>query len=279
MSHLYVEYGRLAVDRGELVFVTKDNLSVLPVESLSVCMIGPGSSITHDAVKVAASHGCLLLWVGEVGVRHYASLVNGERSTELLERQVRLWADDTSREEVARRMFAYRFGVPVGKDVTVEQLRGMEGSRVRDVYHAEASKRSLVWEGRRNKGDWSTASRPNRSLSAATACWHGVSAAAVDALGLSPGLGFIHTGKQLSFVLDVADLFKTSEAVPIAFDVAADPSVSNVELEVRHRVRDHLASSNGVQRVIDAICEVVLETTPHEPGPGQNSWWSPGEVV
>lgn len=165
--------------------------------------------------------------------------------------------DPASRLDVCRRMFARRFGEPVEPAATIDQLRGMEGIRVRRAY-AEASRRAgVAWKGRNyDPGRWDAADPVNRALSAANACFYGLAQAAIVSSGYSPGLGFIHTGKPLSFVYDIADLYKTELTIPLAFGIAAE-APDELERRVRLACRDAFDNARLMQRIIPDIEEVL----------------------
>jgi CRISPR-associated protein Cas1 len=214
-SYLYLERGILDQEAAGLVLHTLDADTPIPIDQLSLVMLGPGINISHAAVKALAANNCLLAWVGEQGVRLYAHSTGGTFSARRLILQAKLVSDEASRLAVAHRMYQKRFpGTPLeGK--TIEQVRGMEGLRVRKAYEHIAAQHGMTWEGRNyDQADWFKASAANRALSAANACLYGVCHAAIVSAGYSAGLGFIHTGKMLSFVYDMADLYKTETTVP-----------------------------------------------------------------
>lgn len=172
-------------------------------------MLGPGTTVTHAAVMTMAEAGCLVAWCGEQGVRFYAQGMGETRSAARLLRQAALWAGPAQRLAVVRRMYEMRFPDPLRPGLTLRQIRGKEGARVRTAYAAAAERYGVPWERRQyNRLDWEASTPINRALSAANSCLYGVCHAAVVAAGYSPALGFIHTGKMLSFVYDVADLYK-----------------------------------------------------------------------
>lgn len=221
-------------------------------------MLGPGTKITHEAVKALADNNCLVIWAGEFGVRFYACGMGGSRHSRNLLRQARLALDERSRLRVVVRMYCARFPEDeIDPNLTLQQLRGKEGIRARQAY-AEASKASGVpWHGRSYKRkDWFAGDPVNRALSAANACLYGLVHAAILSAGYSPAIGFIHSGKQLSFVYDIADLYKVELAIPLAFEVAAgDPK--SVEQEVRHKARRRFHAARLMKRILPDIARVL----------------------
>lgn len=256
-SYLYFEYGTLDRDANGLCFHNQIRHTSVPIDQLAVVMLGPGTSVTHAAVKALAENNCLLAWVGQEGVRLYAHSNGGTFSARRLLRQAHLVSDPAERLKVAVRMYRKRFGGGELDGKTIEQVRGMEGARVRRAYQEAAERFGVEWDGRSyDQGDWSSASPVNRALSAANACLYGVCHAAIVSAGYSAGLGFIHTGKMLSFVYDVADLYKTEVTVPVAFGAAA-AGAEGLERRVRTACRDEFHKARLMGRALPDIAEVL----------------------
>lgn len=256
-SYLYLEMGQLDQDAFGLVFHNKVGETPVPIGQLSVVMLGPGTTVTHAAVKALAQSNCLLAWVGEDGTRLYSHSTGGTFSSHRLLRQARLVSDDALRMAVVRRMYCKRFSSEGLEGKSIHQIRGMEGIRVRATYEEWAEKYGIEWKGRNyNQHNWAEASIANRALSAANACLYGVCHAAIVSAGYSPAIGFIHTGKMLSFVYDVADFYKTEITVPVAFRLAAtDPRP--LECHVRLECRDAFHQFRLMDRVLPDIAEVL----------------------
>lgn len=220
-------------------------------------MLEPGVRVSHAAVVLASRVGCLLVWVGEAGVRVYASGQPGGARADRLLFQAKLALDDELRLRVVRKMYALRFGEAAPERRSVEQLRGIEGVRVRKMYQALAVKFRVKWEGRNYDPEaWGKGDLPNRCLSGATACLYGITEAAVLAAGYAPAVGFIHTGKPLSFVYDIADLVKFETVVPIAFQIASKFG-PQPDRAVRLACRDIFRQSKLLERLIPLIEEVL----------------------
>ena len=258
-SYIYLEKGRMEVGGTGLKFYQKeqDGVVPVPVNQLAVVMLGPGTTITHAAVKALAQNNSLLAWTGEQGVRLYAANTGGTFSARRVIRQAALVSDDLSRLEVAKRMYQFRFREVLPTDVSIEVIRGMEGIRVRRAYAEAAAAHGVEWKGRNyDQSDWFQADPINRGLSTATACLYGVCHAAILSAGYSPALGFIHTGKMLSFVYDVADLYKTEIVVPLAFRIVSE-GADNLERTVRLACRDAFADTRLMNRILPDIAEVL----------------------
>jgi len=263
LSFLYVEHARVDQHQKAIAIhkIEEDEHVEIPVPvaSVELLLLGPGTSITHAAVRALADNNCMVLWSGEEGVRLYAFGIGGTRSASNLVRQAQLACNEKSRLAVVERMYRKRLGrLPPG--LTLQQIRGREGVRVREAY-AQASKHfGVPWHGRSYQREmWRSADPVNRALSAANSCLYGLCHAAILAAGYSPALGFVHTGKQLSFVYDVADFYKADVTIPAAFRAAAEGD-SKVERRARIACRDFFRSSRLLGRVLPDI-EDVLNTT------------------
>ena len=270
VSMVFIQYGQVDVLDGAFVVIDKTGVRThIPVGSVACIMLEPGTRVSHAAINLAATVGTLLVWVGESGVRLYASGQPGGARADRLLYQAKLALDDNLRLKVVRKMYALRFGEPAPLRRSVEQLRGIEGVRVRETYKLLAQQYGVKWRARHyDQKQWESADVPNRCLSAATACLYGITEAAVLAAGYAPAVGFIHTGKPLSFVYDIADIFKFETVVPLAFRIAAKKT-TQPEREVRLACRDLFRSSKLLSHIIPTIEEVLAagEITPPEAPP------------
>lgn len=268
VSIVFIEKTRLDVLDGAFVLVDEAGIRThVPVGGVACLMLEPGTRVSHAAVALAARAGTLLIWVGEAGVRLYAAGQPGGARSDRLLYQARLALDDDARLRVVRKMYALRFGEEPPQRRSIDQLRGIEGVRVRELYKAMAQRVGLRWEGRRYDPDaWDGADVVNRCLSAATAALYGVTEAAVLAAGYAPAIGFLHSGKPQSFVYDIADILKFETVVPEAFRVAAAAEngrsldgrvVVDPVAEVRRRCRDAFRRSDVLARLIPLIEEVL----------------------
>ena len=259
VSVVFVERGEIDMLDGAFVVVDATGVRTqIPVGGVACLMLEPGTRLSHRAAALAARVGTLLVWVGEAGVRLYsAGQPGGARSDRLLY-QAKLALDENLRLKVVRKMYALRFGEEPPARRSVDQLRGIEGARVRRSYQLLAQQFGVQWKGRDyDAEDWASADLPNRCLSAATSCLYGVAEAAVLAAGYAPAVGFIHTGKPLSFVYDVADIYKFETVVPVAFKVAASNPSGNPERAVRLGCRDVFRQSKLLDRIIPDIEEML----------------------
>lgn len=249
LSYLYVEHCRVEKEAQAIAVWDTDGKTPVPCASLALLMLGPGTNLTHAAALTLADNNCLIAWCGEHGVRQYAFGVGGTRSAATLLQQARLVSDPDLRCATARRLYQMRFQEEPDPSLTLEQLRGWEGRRVRDAYARASQESGVPWEGRcYDRGAWVAADPVNRALSAANSCLYGICHAGILSMGLSPALGFIHTGKQLSFVYDVADLYKTTLTIPTAFAVAGE-ATAEIERTTRLACRQVFQEAHLLERL------------------------------
>ena len=272
ISVLYVEKGNLDVLDGAFVVVDKNGVRThIPVGGLACLMLEPGSRISHAAVTLASRVGCLLVWIGDGGVRLYASGQPGGARADRLLYQAKLALDDDARLKVVRKMYEMRFKEKPPERRSVAQLRGIEGVRVRKMYELIARQYRVEWKSRNyDYTEWGSGDVPNRCLSSATACLYGVCEAAILAAGYAPAVGFIHTGKPQSFVYDIADIFKFETVVPVAFRIAAKKP-NEPEREVRLACRDIFRQTRLLKRIIPTIEEALSAGELPVPRPPEES--------
>lgn len=252
VSFIYIEHAKInRVDSAITVSDTRGIVRV-PAAMIGVMLLGPGTDVTHRAVELLGDVGTALVWVGERGVRHYAHGRALAHSTKFLEKQAKLVSNMRSRLSVARKMYQMRFPDEDVSGLTMQQLRGREGARVRRVYAFNSKKYAVPWKGREyNIDDFKSGTAVNQALSVANVALYGLVYSVIAALGLSPGLGFIHTGHDLSFVYDISDLYKAEITIPLAFSVAAElESEDDIERITRLRVRDVFATGKLMGRIV-----------------------------
>ncbi|WP_409929557.1 type I-E CRISPR-associated endonuclease Cas1e [Sulfuriflexus sp.] len=272
LSVLFIEKGQLDVLDGAFVVVDKTGVRThIPIGGVACLMLEPGTRVSHAAAALAARAGTLLVWVGEAGVRLYSSGQPGGARADRLLYQAQLALDPSLRLKVVRKMYAVRFGEEPPARRSVEQLRGIEGARVRETYKRLAAKYRVNWKARNyDTSDWNKGDLPNRCLSSATACLYGVTEAAVLAAGYAPAVGFIHTGKPLSFIYDIADIYKFETVVPVAFGVAAKQP-HNPEQAVRLGCRDIFRKTRLLERIIPDIETILAAGEVKPPTPPEDS--------
>lgn len=257
LTFLYVERCVVNRDQNALTFIDEKGTIHVPASQLGALLLGPGANLTHQAMTLLGESGVVVVWVGERGVRYYAHGRPLARSTRILQAQVDAVSNQRERLAVARRMYAMRFPDEATDGLTMQQLRGFEGARVRRAYRDAAREHGVDWRRRDySPDDFFASDGANQALTAATACLYGIVQTVIVALGCSPGLGFIHVGKDQSFTFDIADLYKVELAVPVAFEATAE-EVEDLPSVVRRRMRDRFHETKILTRIVRDIHHVL----------------------
>ncbi|PQZ94891.1 subtype I-E CRISPR-associated endonuclease Cas1 [Arthrobacter sp. MYb227] len=258
ISFLYLERCTVHRDQNALTVTDKESVVHVPAAAIGTLLFGPGTRVTHQAMSLLADSGATAVWVGENGVRYYAHGRSLARSSRLLESQARLVSNQQLRLGVAREMYELRFPGEDISQATMQQLRGREGARIRRIYREQSEKWKVPWTRRDYRvDDFDSSDEINKALSAAHVCLYGIIHTVIVSLGCSPGLGFVHTGHDKSFVYDIADLYKAQLTIPIAFQVTASEP-ADVTAGVRHAVRDAVFSSGLMGRCAQDIQQLLL---------------------
>jgi len=253
LTFLYVEHATIEQDSFSIVKIDKDGRTPIPIAAVTVLMIGPGVTITHAAVKAICDNGCMAVWCGERAAKFYACGTGETRSAENLLRQAELCMDTEKHMEVVRRMYLRRFPDIKCDGMALQQIRGLEGIRMREAYRTASKMYGIPWSGRNySVNNWDDSNPINKALSMANSILYSVCHAAIISLGYSTGLGFIHTGKMLSFVYDMADLYKAETSIPAAF-AAVKSDEGDLERRVRIACRQEFRNSRLLARVPEDI--------------------------
>lgn len=221
---IYLERGRLEVDDSSIKWIdASNNVVPLPVATLNTLLLGPGTAVTHEAIKTATAANCAICWVGEDSLLFYAAGFLPTADTRNLKRQIELAANAQKSLEVARRMYARRFPDADLDGKTLKEMMGMEGNRVRSLYQAKAEEYGVGWKGRSFiPGKFETSDLTNQILTSTNAALYGILCSVVHSLGYSPHIGFIHSGSPLPFVYDLADLYKEELCIDLAFQLTRE---------------------------------------------------------
>ncbi|TCJ19790.1 type I-E CRISPR-associated endonuclease Cas1 [Parasulfuritortus cantonensis] len=263
---VWLSRGRLFVEDGTLRFVCTESADLepgdyaIPYQNVSLILLGPGSTVSHDALRVLARHGTLLAAVGEGGTKFYTAPPMGQGHSDIARAHARLWADEKARLDVARKMYALRFGrVLPHRDIAV--LRGIEGGRMKEVYRLEADRHRLPWEGRRyDRSRPEGADVPNQAINHAATFVESAADIAVAAVGALPPLGFIHEDSSNAFTLDVADLYRAEVTIPLAFRIARrvlDDKRLNLERTLRREAAMEFRRYKLIPKMIDRVKELL----------------------
>jgi CRISPR-associated protein Cas1 len=273
LSTVYVERCHVDRDENAVVLINRERTVRLPAAMVATVLLGPGTRVTHGAIRLLANSGTAVCWVGERGVRMYAAGLGPSRGSGLLMRQAYLVTRTKERLDVARAMYRMRFPDEEVSTCTMQQLRGREGTRIKRLYREQSKRTGVPWTGRLYKpGEpFEAGDDVNRLLSAGHSCLYGICHAAVVGIGASPALGFVHTGSAVSFVLDIADLYKAEYTIPLAFDLAARGHVS--ERDARTAFRDKVADGQLMSRVVHDIKDLLLGSGQEVTDADQNLLW------
>ncbi len=255
ITFMYVEHSKINRQDSAITVTDRRGMAKIPAAMISVLMLGPGTEITHRAMELIGDTGTSVVWVGERGVRLYAHGRALTRSSRLLEKQAGLVSNRRSRLAVARKMYQLRFPNEDVSNLTMQQLRGREGARVRQVYRDYSKKFDVKWTHREyDPADFEGGTTINQALSAANVALYGLVYSVIVAIGLAPGLGFIHTSHELSFVYDIADLYKASTSIPVAFEVVSQLAPEeDIGQKTRLKMRDAFVDGKIIKSIVKDI--------------------------
>ncbi|AEX68718.1 type I-E CRISPR-associated endonuclease Cas1e [Corynebacterium diphtheriae] len=257
LSFLYVERAVINRDGNALTIKDQRGIAHVPATQLAVILLGPGTKVTYAAMALLGDAGASVVWVGEKGVRYYAHGRPPAKTSRFAEAHARLWSNQRSRLRCARRMYDMRFPGEEISQLSLAQLRGREGARMKKIYAAEAQRTGVVWTRRNyDPQDFESGDPINRALTEGSAALYGIAHAVIVGLGFIPSLGIVHTGTDRAFVYDIADLYKAEISIPAAFEaVAAIPSGD--DLNVRARIRDKVVSTRLMQRMVHDLQDLM----------------------
>lgn len=254
ITFLYLDHAEINRQDSAIKVLDKRGIVLIPVALINVLLLGPGIDITHRAMELIGDSGTSVVWVGDNGVRQYAHGRALNHSSRLLEAQAKLVSNKKTRLEVARKMYQMRFPGEDFSRLTMEQLRGKEGARVRKIYREESEKTGVTWDRREYNPDNFEASTPiNKALTEAHQALYGLSYSVIVALGASPGLGFIHTGHDLAFVYDFADLYKAEYSIPVAFETVKKYGENDISDHTRLAMRDSFSNGKLLLKMVSDL--------------------------
>lgn len=265
MTFLYLERCQINRQDSAITVIDEDGIVLIPVAAISVLLLGPGTTVTHRAMELIGDAGVCIIWVGEHGVRYYASGRPLTHKAGLLMRQAALASNQKQHLEVVRKMYQLRFPGEDISHLTLPQLRGREGARVRSAYRRAAEEWGIDWNGRvYDPENFAEGDAVNQALSAGHACLYGLAHAVIVAMGCSAGLGFVHIGHENSFVYDIADLYKAETTIPIAFEIAAQQP-DDLPAMIRRRVRDTFVQQHILERMVRDIKWLLSDSEGNSP--------------
>ena len=257
ISYLYIEHAIIEQDNWAIAAINEEGRTPIPISGVTCLLLGPGTTITHAAIRSIAECGCMVVWCGEKMRKYYAAGSGETRSNKNIMRQAKLLTCEQTRLEVVKNMYEIRFPQKVKADYSLQQLRGMEGVRVKQAYRSASKAYGVAWKGRKYQIEDINASDPiNRALTLANDLLYSICHSAIISLGYSPALGFIHTGNSESFVFDVADFYKVDIAIPAAFEAVASNQIQ-LDETVRKCCRKRLKTSSMLSRIAEDIYKVL----------------------
>ncbi len=256
---LYLERGRLEIDDSSVKWIDSEaNVVPLPVATLNALLLGPGTTVTHDAIKTATAASCAVCWVGEDSLLFYAAGFLPTADTRNLKQQIELSANPEKSVEVARRMFVRRFPDADLQGKTLKEMMGMEGHRVRALYQTKAEEYQVGWKGRKfAPGKFDLSDIANQVLTASNAALYGILCSAVHSMGYSPHIGFIHSGSPLPFIYDLADLYKEHLCIVLAFALTREMAGRYNKQKVSSAFRERVIDMDLLARLAEDIPDML----------------------
>lgn len=256
---VYLERGRLEVDDSSVKWIDATGQVIpLPVATLNALLLGPGTSVTHEAIKTTSAANCAICWVGEDSLLFYAAGFLPTSDTRNLRKQIQLSADANESVEVARRMFSRRFPDADLNGKTLKEMMGMEGYRVRTIYQEKAEHYKVGWKGRQfTPGKFEIGDITNQVLTSTNAALYGILCSAVHSMGYSPHIGFVHSGSPLPFVYDLADLYKEELCIDLAFSLTRELAGRYDKYKVSTAFRERVIQMDLLSKVGDDIAAVL----------------------
>lgn len=264
LSFIYLEHCKITCDHSALKAEDQEGYVLIPSHAFLVLLLGPGVSITHHAIKVLGESGTTLIWTGESGIKFYGYGKPLSENTDLLLQQAKIVSSPTLHLKAVKKMYSLRYPDEDLTDLTLRQLRGKEGHRMKNEYLKLSKTYNVPWTRRDYEvADFKSGTPINRSLSVANTCLYGICCSVICGMGLSTGLGIIHTGHTMSFVYDIADLYKAELTLPLSFELVAE-STENIESRVRKAMREKVKSTHLVQRIVKDLAFILEVEEPSE---------------
>lgn len=258
---IYLERGRLVVDDSSVKWIDCDaNVIRIPCATINTLLLGPGTSVTHEAIKVLAASNCTVSWVGEDSMLFYAVGQSPNADSRNMRKQMQFAADPGRAEDTARRMFAKRFPEADLAGKNRKEMMGMEGYRVRQVYETFAEKYGVGWKGRSYQpGKFEMGDTTNKYLTTANAALYGILTSAIYSMGYSPHIGFIHSGSPLPFVYDLADLYKEFYAIDLAFFLTVETAGIYVKEKISDEFRKRVIENELLSQIPADINDIFKD--------------------
>ena len=260
---LWLGRGRLTAEDGTLHYITAGDGDLpagaydVPYQTVSCIVMQPGCTVSHDALRLLCRHGTGIVVSGQDGVRLYSAMPFGPDDSRLARRQALWWADPALRVAIARRMYALRLG-EILPHSDMDTLRGIEGARAKATYKLLAQRHGVLWKGRQyDRNDPDKDDAPNAAINHASTAVVAAAQVATAAVGALPQLGFIHEDSGYSFCLDIADLYRDSFTVPIAFAAAKRAQTVKGGIDLEREVRLLCGKEFRRQQLVSQMIEKI----------------------
>lgn len=261
VSFAYLEHANIVQDRTGVVALGSDESGFskrviqIPVGSMAVLALGPGTTISQAAMVSCTRSGATVLFTGGGGVPCYSHATPLTSSARWAIAQARLVSNERHQREAALALYKLQFGMEAIPGGTIRQMRGIEGQLMKRRYRELAQKHRINGFRRETGSDDDV----NVGLNIGNSMLYGCAAAACAALGVSPALGIIHRGDARSLLFDLADLYKPGVVLPIAF---ASAGAEDVPAAVRRALRKEISSQRMLEGMLGALMGVL---SPHLP--------------
>ena len=277
IEYIYIEHAVVEQDDSSVCIIQGKNKTPVPIASIACLILGPGTSITHRAIEAMADSNCLIVWSGEKMRAFYATGMEENRSSKNFLLQAQYSMDDRLHLNVVRKMYKLRFPDKNMNKMSLEQMRGFEGKRIKELYQQYADLYNVNWNGRiYDRNNWDGQDDINKALTIGNKLLYNVIHAAIVTLGYSPTIGFIHTGTMRSFVYDIADLYKSDIVIPTAFKVVNE-GYGDLGSHMRMAVREKMEELKLLKHIVKDLKELFCENVENDYDEGY--LWDKNNVV
>ena len=256
---VYLEHGRLEIDDSSVKWIeATGHVISIPCATVNTILLGPGTSVTHAAIKSMSESNCTVCWIGSDSLLYYATGETPTANTYNLKKQISLYSNSKKKLETARTLFSFRFPKLELKEKSLSEMMGMEGYRVKELYKKVAEKYEIPWDGRNYiPGKINLSDTTNKILTCCNVALYGILLSVVHALGFSPRIGFIHSGCPLPFVYDIADLYKPEVSIDLAFKLKKEMGGEYIKDVVADAFRERICNNNILERSVKDIGKIM----------------------
>lgn len=252
ISFLYIEMAHIEQTDYGVEIVQGKKHSEIPITTINCILLGPGVSITHRAVCNISQAGCTICFVGRDISTFYTYGEPSTRSSKNILKQIKMHENKQSHLDVVHKMYQIRYPDKKLKTKSVEELRGIEGTSVKETYSRCAEKFGVSWSGRVYKpDDFYGQDTTNMYITALNHALYSVVASVIVSLGFNTAVGFIHTGHVNSLVFDISDLYKENITIPLAFELASSCAYDRHKMLAKFR--DTIVQEKFMKKLVNDI--------------------------